>query len=159
MTTNNWLEGRHALVTGGGTGIGAAAATRATFGSGRLTELGVATPTSLPSLAAFFHELPEATAVLADPLFPGVLANTLFLGFGTVAVMLLFTVPIVWILARTDFPWKSLVVILLTTKIAIPGFLTAMAYVFLLSPRAGQLCSRSQRATTDHSELRRLNQC
>ena len=27
MTQNNWLDGRHALITGGGTGIGAAAAT------------------------------------------------------------------------------------------------------------------------------------
>ena len=27
MAENNWLEGRHALITGGGTGIGAAAAT------------------------------------------------------------------------------------------------------------------------------------
>ena len=27
MAENNWLEGRHALVTGGGTGIGASAAT------------------------------------------------------------------------------------------------------------------------------------
>ena len=27
MADNNWLEGRHALVTGGGTGIGASAAT------------------------------------------------------------------------------------------------------------------------------------
>ena len=29
MSTNNWLEGRHALITGGGTGIGAATATHA----------------------------------------------------------------------------------------------------------------------------------
>ncbi|MBA3730290.1 MAG: SDR family oxidoreductase, partial [Sphingomonas sp.] len=27
MQQNNWLQGRHALVTGGGTGIGASAAT------------------------------------------------------------------------------------------------------------------------------------
>jgi iron(III) transport system permease protein len=77
-----------------------------------------------------------ATA-LGDPRFPGVLANTLLLGVGTVAVMLAFALPMVWILARTDFPWKGLVVTLLTVKIAIPGFLTAMAYIFLISPRSG----------------------
>jgi iron(III) transport system permease protein len=77
-----------------------------------------------------------ATA-LGDPRFPGVLANTLLLGVGTVAVMLLFALPMVWILARTDFPWKGLVFTLLTVKIAIPGFLTAMAYIFLISPRSG----------------------
>lgn len=81
--------------------------------------------------------LTNYAAVFTDPAFPGVLANTLLLGCGSVLVMMAFAVPIVWILARTDFPWKNLVFILLTVKIAIPGFLTAMAYVFLLSPRAG----------------------
>ena len=71
------------------------------------------------------------------PALPGVLANTLLLGVGTVAVMLAFALPMVWILARTDFPWKGLVFTLLTVKIAIPGFLTAMAYIFLISPRSG----------------------
>ena len=83
--------------------------------------------------------LANYAAILADPLFPGVLANTLFLGVVTVVVMMAFTVPIVWILARTDFPAKGLVFTLLTVKIAIPGFLTAMAYVFLLSPRSGMV--------------------
>ncbi|HZU06411.1 MAG TPA: iron ABC transporter permease [Chloroflexota bacterium] len=81
--------------------------------------------------------LSNYVAVLADPLFPSVLANTLLLGLGSVAVMLFFAVPIVWLLARTDLPGKGLVFTLLTVKIAIPGFLTAMAYVFLLSPRSG----------------------
>ena len=40
MTTNNWLEGRHALVTGGGTGIGAAAATHLHAAGAKLSLLG-----------------------------------------------------------------------------------------------------------------------
>ncbi len=40
MSTNNWLEGRHALVTGGGTGIGASAATHLHSAGARVSLLG-----------------------------------------------------------------------------------------------------------------------
>src|SRR6185503_64533 len=40
MAENNWLEGRHALVTGGGTGIGAAAATHLHAAGAKLSLLG-----------------------------------------------------------------------------------------------------------------------
>jgi 3-hydroxybutyrate dehydrogenase len=40
MAANNWLEGRHALVTGGGTGIGASAATHLHAAGAKLSLLG-----------------------------------------------------------------------------------------------------------------------
>jgi NAD(P)-dependent dehydrogenase (short-subunit alcohol dehydrogenase family) len=40
VAENNWLEGRHALVTGGGTGIGAAAATHLHAAGAKVTLLG-----------------------------------------------------------------------------------------------------------------------
>ncbi|MBA3512683.1 SDR family oxidoreductase [Sphingomonas sp.] len=40
MSTNNWLEGRHALVTGGGTGIGASAATHLHSAGAKVSLLG-----------------------------------------------------------------------------------------------------------------------
>jgi NAD(P)-dependent dehydrogenase (short-subunit alcohol dehydrogenase family) len=40
MAENNWLEGRHALVTGGGTGIGAAAATHLQAAGAKISLLG-----------------------------------------------------------------------------------------------------------------------
>ena len=40
MSTNNWLKGRHALVTGGGTGIGASAATHLHSAGAKLSLLG-----------------------------------------------------------------------------------------------------------------------
>jgi 3-hydroxybutyrate dehydrogenase len=40
MAENNWLEGRHALVTGGGTGIGAAAAAHLHAAGARITVTG-----------------------------------------------------------------------------------------------------------------------
>ena len=40
MADNNWLEGRHALITGGGTGIGAAAATHLNAAGAKVSLLG-----------------------------------------------------------------------------------------------------------------------
>src|SRR6185295_12293802 len=40
MEPNNWLQGRHALVTGGGTGIGASAATHLNAAGAKLSLLG-----------------------------------------------------------------------------------------------------------------------
>jgi NAD(P)-dependent dehydrogenase (short-subunit alcohol dehydrogenase family) len=40
MSANNWLEGRHALVTGGGSGIGAAVATGLNAAGAKVTVLG-----------------------------------------------------------------------------------------------------------------------
>ncbi len=40
MADNNWLEGRHALVTGGGTGIGASAATHLNAAGAKVSLLG-----------------------------------------------------------------------------------------------------------------------
>ena len=40
MAENNWLEGRHALVTGGGTGIGASAAAHLHAAGAKVTLLG-----------------------------------------------------------------------------------------------------------------------
>ncbi len=75
--------------------------------------------------------------VFADPAFVTTFKNTLFVGVGTVAVMLFFTIPFCWLYTRTNLPGKNWLLLMLTIKIAIPGFLTAMAYVFLLSPQSG----------------------
>jgi NAD(P)-dependent dehydrogenase (short-subunit alcohol dehydrogenase family) len=56
------LDGRHALVTGGGTGIGAAIA-RSLAGAGAAVSLAGRRPEPLRLLAA---ELPRATAIVAD---------------------------------------------------------------------------------------------
>ena len=75
--------------------------------------------------------------VIGDKDFPSVLGRTLLLGVGSVAVVVLFSFPFAWLLARTDFRWKGALFTLLTAKLAIPGFITAMAYVWLFNPTAG----------------------
>jgi iron(III) transport system permease protein len=66
-----------------------------------------------------------------------VLLNTVFFAVGSVAVTLLITVPLVWILMRTDIPLKKTIYVLLTIGILIPVFLRTIAWILLLSPRIG----------------------
>ncbi len=68
-----------------------------------------------------------------------VLANTLVFAVGSVAVTLLFAVPLVWILMRTDVPLKKTIYVLLTIGILIPVFLRTIAWILVLSPRIGLL--------------------
>jgi iron(III) transport system permease protein len=66
-----------------------------------------------------------------------VLANTLIFASGTVFVTLLFAVPLVWLLMRTDLPFKGTIYVLMTVGILIPVFLRTIAWILLLSPRIG----------------------
>lgn len=68
-----------------------------------------------------------------------VLANTLVFAVGSVAVTLVFAVPLVWILMRTDVPLKKTIYVLLTIGILIPVFLRTIAWILVLSPRIGLL--------------------
>ena len=45
--------------------------------------------------------------------------------------------PLVWILMRTDIPFKKTIYVLLTIGILIPVFLRTIAWILLLSPRIG----------------------
>ncbi len=66
-----------------------------------------------------------------------VLGNTLLFATGTVFVALLFAVPLVWLLMRTDLPFKGAIYVLMTVGILIPVFLRTIAWILLLSPRIG----------------------
>ncbi|MBO39750.1 MAG: hypothetical protein CMM75_11340, partial [Rhodospirillaceae bacterium] len=63
--------------------------------------------------------------------------RTIILGFGTVFWMFLFSFPFAWLLALTDFRFRTGLFSLLTAKLAIPGFITAMSYVWLFNPTSG----------------------
>ncbi len=75
--------------------------------------------------------------VYADPGTYEVLLNTLLFAVGTVTVALLFAVPLVWLLMRTDLPLKKTIYVLMTVGILIPVFLRTIAWILLLSPRIG----------------------
>lgn len=77
--------------------------------------------------------------VYADPGTYEVLSNTLLFAVGSVAVALLFAIPLSWLLMRTDIPFKKTFYVLLTVGILIPVFLRTIAWILLLSPRIGLL--------------------
>jgi iron(III) transport system permease protein len=66
-----------------------------------------------------------------------ILLNTLLFALGTVVVTLVFAVPLVWLLNRTDIPFKNTIYVLMTVGILVPVFLRTIAWILLLSPRIG----------------------
>jgi iron(III) transport system permease protein len=81
--------------------------------------------------------LANFTAVYSSPATYKVLLNTILFAVGTVLVTLVFAVPLVWLLMRTDLPLKGTIYILMTIGILIPVFLRTIAWILLLSPRIG----------------------
>ena len=84
--------------------------------------------------------------VYLDPATYEILLNTTYFAFASVAVTLIFAVPLVWILMRTDIPLKKTIYVLLTVGILIPVFLRTIAWILLLSPRIGLLNKWLQQA-------------
>jgi iron(III) transport system permease protein len=81
--------------------------------------------------------LENFATVYLSPRTYEVLLNTIFFAVSSVAITLLITVPLVWILMRTDIPFKKTIYVLLTIGILIPVFLRTIAWILLLSPRIG----------------------
>ena len=77
------------------------------------------------------------TDLLTDRRLLDVTVRTLVFGAGAVGVMMFFAFPIAWIISRTDFRWKKIAIGLLVAKLAIPGFITAMSYIWLFNPTSG----------------------
>lgn len=81
--------------------------------------------------------LSNFATVAEHPQFWPAMLNTLFVGAGTVVVMILFTLPLAWIYTRTDLPRKNVMLALITINVAIPSFLVAMGYIFVFNPSNG----------------------
>lgn len=71
-------------------------------------------------------------------LWPAI-GRTMVIGLGTTAFLMLFALPFTWVLSRTSFGFKGMLLTMLTISLAIPAFVTAMAYVWLLNPNSGML--------------------
>jgi iron(III) transport system permease protein len=81
--------------------------------------------------------LANFVAVYTTPSTYKILLNTLSFALGTVVVALAFAVPLVWLLNRTDIPFKNTIYVLMTVGILVPVFLRTIAWILLLSPRIG----------------------
>ena len=83
------------------------------------------------------YTLVNYSEILAEPFTWRVLANTLQFTVIALAISMLFGLPAAWLFARTDLPGKVLLSSLMTVGLLIPGFASAMGWLFLLHPRIG----------------------
>lgn len=81
--------------------------------------------------------LANFAAVYSAPSTYKILLNTWLFACGTVLVALAFAVPLVWLLNRTDIPFKNTIYVLMIVGILVPVFLRTIAWILLLSPRIG----------------------
>jgi iron(III) transport system permease protein len=72
-----------------------------------------------------------------DPTLVEILGNTFGFALGTVLVALVFAVPLVWLLLRTDLPGKNVVFVLMIATLLVPVFLGAMGWILMFSPEIG----------------------
>lgn len=66
-----------------------------------------------------------------------VVFNTIFVGLGTVLVTLFFSIPMAWLIHRTDMPFKDFIMTAIALTVLVPGFLKAMGWIVLLSKDIG----------------------
>lgn len=63
--------------------------------------------------------------------------NTMAFTFGSLAVGGTLAIVLSWIIERTDIRWRNLQFALVVAPMAMPGMLSAIAWIFLLDPNAG----------------------
>jgi iron(III) transport system permease protein len=83
------------------------------------------------------YSLVNYSEILIEPFTWRVLANTVQFAIIALAISMLFGLPAAWLFARTDLPGKALLSTLMTVGLLIPGFASAMGWLFLLHPRIG----------------------
>lgn len=73
----------------------------------------------------------------ANPLTYQMIWNTLYFASAGTILTVSLAVLFAWLIERTDMPWRNLAWSLLLVPLAMPGFLFAMAWIFLLDNRIG----------------------
>jgi iron(III) transport system permease protein len=75
--------------------------------------------------------------VFADPATYRVLLNTFAFAFGTLLFGVSIAIIMAWLIERTDMPLKDYAYIAIFLPMAMPGFITAIGWTFLLNPANG----------------------
>ena len=83
------------------------------------------------------YALGNYVVMFGDPQTWTVLADTLKFAATTLVVSLVFGVPLAWVVERTDLPAKTAVFTAMTVGLLLPGFASAMGWLFLMHPRIG----------------------
>jgi iron(III) transport system permease protein len=87
--------------------------------------------------AAAGYSLKNYTTLFTDAFTYRILWNTAEFSLISLAVAFLFGLPTAWLVERTDFPGKTILLTFMTIGLLIPGFAVAMGWLFLLHPRIG----------------------
>ena len=77
--------------------------------------------------------------VFTDPLLYRVATNTVIFTLTTTLFAMLFGLPIAWLAERTTIPGKTLIYVIMTLGLLIPGIYTAMGWTMIAHPRIGIL--------------------
>ena len=77
--------------------------------------------------------------VFSDPLLYHVTTNTVIFTVTTTFFALLFGLPIAWLAERTTIAGKTLIYVIMTLGLLIPGIYTAMGWTLIAHPRIGIL--------------------
>lgn len=75
--------------------------------------------------------------VLTQPRFRTCIINSLILAAGSSILSLILGTTTAWLISRTDLPWKRLFRSLLSLVLAMPPFLSAIAWILLAAPNSG----------------------
>lgn len=90
-----------------------------------------------PGDPALVYTLDHYRAMFLDSFTYRVLWNTVIFSAVALSVALALALPLAWLIERTDFPGKPIVLTLMTTALLIPGFAVSLGWVFLLHPKIG----------------------
>lgn len=83
--------------------------------------------------------LANFVSAYTDNHIPLLLWNSIVFATGTAVVTLLLGALVAWVVERTDAPWRELFHTLALLSFALPGLLTTMAWMLILSPNIGWL--------------------
>jgi iron(III) transport system permease protein len=75
--------------------------------------------------------------VFADPWTYRLLANTFLFAGGSLLLGMSIAIAMAWLVERTDMPFKEYAYIAIFLPMAMPGFITAFGWTFLLNPSNG----------------------
>lgn len=76
-----------------------------------------------------------------------VLLNSLWYALGSITLGLTLTMAFAWLLERTNVPWRTFLFALVVAPMAIPGAVSAMAWILLANKENGLLNTLLQEAT------------
>jgi iron(III) transport system permease protein len=95
----------------------------------------------IPSTKTIFSSfsLNNYREVVLSPLLPVAAYNTVVVAVGTTLVTLFISIPITWLVHRTNLKFKRFFIILIFLHAVLPGFVRVMGWIMLLSPEIGMI--------------------